>query len=67
MFLGDGDLVDVLVVMLFLFIYGCVVCCCVLGMFKMMDEFGVDVKLVVVFVNKLSLVMVYMIDLLDIG
>lgn len=32
MLLGDGDLVDVLVIMLFLLLVGLIVCLCVFGM-----------------------------------
>lgn len=49
----DGDLVDVLVLILYFLILGFVICCCFVGVLKMMDEFGEDVKVVVVLYIKI--------------
>lgn len=48
----DGDLLDVLVVIFYLVVFGFVICCCLVGVFNMIDEVGKDVKLVVVFYIK---------------
>lgn len=50
----DGDLVDVLVLILYLLQLGFVICCCLVGVLKMIDEVGEDVKLIVVLYIKLS-------------
>ena len=49
----DGDPVDVLVVTPLPLVHGCVVRCRPVGMLKMTDEAGVDVKVVAVPVEKL--------------
>lgn len=49
MLCGDGDLIDVLIVMLILFIFGLVIVCWLVGVMYMFDENGEDVKIIVVF------------------
>ncbi len=51
---GDGDPIDVLVVMPVRLIPGCVVRCRPIGMLKMRDEAGDDTKLVAVPISKVT-------------
>lgn len=50
----DGDLLDVLVVIFYLVVFGLVICVCLVGVLYMIDEVGGDVKLIVVLYDKLS-------------
>ncbi|MEE8056550.1 MAG: inorganic diphosphatase [Pseudomonadales bacterium] len=51
---GDGDPVDVLVVMPLALIPGSVVCCRPIGVLKMTDESGEDAKIIAVPVDKIT-------------
>lgn len=56
MLFEDGDLVDVLVMILFLLFVGFVIKCCLVGVLNMIDEFGKDVKVLVVLVDKFFII-----------
>lgn len=64
--LEDGDLVDVFVMMLFFLLVGFVIKCCFVGVLNMMDEFGKDVKIFVVLVDKFFIIYCDVYEIVDV-